>query len=95
MLTMASLVNRGPGPNLVNEDFLLPAWRTSMKTIKSTPLSTTNRELVSVERTVLLFIRIGELHVYTWFEVIENTAVDVLLGMSFINRCISGRLPSE
>lgn len=55
MFTEASLVHVGAGPDLVNKVFLPPAWRRSMGTIKSPPLPTANRKIVSVKEIVPLF----------------------------------------
>lgn len=49
MLIVASLVDTGPAPSLVNKDFLPPAWKKSTKTIEKARLRTVNHKLVSVE----------------------------------------------
>lgn len=88
MLTLAILVNIATGANLVNKDFLPPVWRKSMNTIKSPPLPTANCEVVSVELFMPHVVRKVYLCVPTWFEVVKNLAVNVLVGTSFINRCV-------
>lgn len=42
-----------------------------------------------------LFVLIGDLCIHTWFGVVNILAMDVLLGMSFFDRCIRGIFPSE
>lgn len=42
-----------------------------------------------------LFVRRGNLRVCNCYGVAENLAVDVLFGMSFVDRCIWGIYPSE
>lgn len=50
-------------------------------------MGTANGEIVSVEVIVPLYVRIGYLKIGAWFGIIENLAVDKLLGTSFIDRC--------
>lgn len=42
-----------------------------------------------------MFVGIDDLRVRTWFRVVENLTVDVLLGSFFIYRCIGGIFQSE
>lgn len=65
-----------------------------MKTIKSLPLCNASQELVPIEGIVPLSAPTGDLRVRSWFGVVESLAVNVLLGMSFIDRCIRGIFPS-
>lgn len=51
------------------------------------------RSLTKTHRS--LFIRIGNLAVRTSLEIVENLAVDVLLGMYFIHRCVCSIVPTE
>lgn len=51
-----------------------------MKTIKLLSLHTGNPEVVSVEGIVLILVCMGDLGMCTWFGVLENLAVGVLLG---------------
>lgn len=88
VLTVASLLNTGARPNPVNKNFLQSAWRKSLKTIRSPPLRPANCEVGFVEVIVPLFVRMANLTVLAWFGVVQNLAVDVVLGTSFIDRCI-------
>lgn len=54
MCTVASIVDTGAGSKLVNKNFLPPALRKSLKTIKSPQLPPANRKVVFVEGTVPL-----------------------------------------
>lgn len=95
MLTVARLVLTGISPNLVNKNFLPLVWRKSVKTIRSPPLHTLNCEVVSVDGIVPLFVHLGDLRVCTWFGVVDNLAVNLLLGTSFIDPCIGEIFPTE
>lgn len=66
-----------------------------MKTIKSQPLRTANCEVVSMEGIGPLFVRIGDLHMHALFGVVENLAVDMILGTSFIDCSVRGLFSSE
>lgn len=43
------------------------------------------RNLYKVLGTILLFVHVGNLHVRIWCGIIQNLAVDVLLGTLFLN----------
>lgn len=57
ILTVASLLDTDAGPNSINEDFLPAAWNESIKSIKSLQLWTAIHEVMNVEGTVPVFIR--------------------------------------
>lgn len=78
----------------MNEDFLLLAWRKAMKTIESPSLHTANRNVEIVVDIVSLSVHMGDLRVRPWFAVVENLAVELLLGTSFIDCCILGLFSS-
>lgn len=44
-----------------------------------------NYEVMNIEGIMLLLKHIAILRVRVWFGIVENLAVDVLLGTSFIN----------
>lgn len=94
-ITVASLVDTGPGLISVIKDFLPPRCKESLKTIKLPPLHTLNGKVESVEVIVLLFVHICYLRVRPCIGVVQNFAVDVVLRMSFIDRCIRKIFPSK
>lgn len=63
--------------------------------IISPRLRTANGKVVSVEGIMHLYVRMGDLRVRSWFGVVENLVIDVLLGTSFMYRCIRRIFPSE
>lgn len=79
----------------MDKNFLLLAWKYSIKSIKSQQLQTTSRKVVKVESIVPLFTRIGNLHVLGWFGTFESLAIDVLLGTSVTNGGIRGIFRTE
>lgn len=48
------------------------------------------KEPIQLLGTIFLFVRIADLLVKVWFGIVENLAVDVHLGMSFIDRVSVG-----
>lgn len=66
-----------------------------MKTIKLSPLRTANREVASVEKIERLFVCMGNSGARAWIGLLENLAVDVLSGTSFIDGCILEIIPSK
>lgn len=94
MMTVTRLLDSGSGPNLVSKSFLLHKSQKYVRPVKQPQLRTTNCEPVNLEGTVRMFVHIGNLHARVSFEVVENLAVDLLLGPSFIDRCIQMHLRS-
>lgn len=95
LLTVASLLDIVAGPNLNNKDFLPQSWNKYIKSMKSLQLRMAICKAVNIEGIVPLPIRTSNLHLHAWFGTVEDLAVDVLLGMSFIERCVRGILPTE
>lgn len=61
-----------------------------MKTTKLPLLRTADREVVFIGEILFVYARVGSLRIRTWFGVVKNLVVDVLLGQSFIDHCIWG-----
>lgn len=78
----------GASPNLIKKEFLPPRWNESFKLIKSFVLRTVNRKVLNIEVIVPFFLYIGDGCVRAWFGDVKNLAVDLLLGWSFIYRCL-------
>lgn len=85
MFTVSSLVDTGAGPDLLYKDSLPPAWRRSMKMIESPPFPIENCQIVTVEGIVPLIACMDDLTMCAWFKVVDNLAVEVLLGTLFID----------
>lgn len=79
--TVAISFDRGTGPNLINKDFLPPAWKEAYKLTKLQPMQRADSEMVSTKGAVPLFFRIGKQHVHGWFGILENLADGVLLAL--------------
>lgn len=58
-------------------------------------MRTANRKVVSAEGMVFLIVNMREIGVSAWFRVVRKLAIDVLLGMLFIDQCICGMFSSE
>lgn len=84
-LTIARSLDTGASPNLIKQDFLPLASKESVKSIKAPQCRTANRKVVS-NGIVAPLIRIVDLRVGAWFEIVENMAIYVLLGTWYIDR---------
>lgn len=88
MLTVEKIVDARAVLDMLNNGILLPAWKMSMKSIKSPPLRPVNHEVVPVQGIMARSIQIANLCTRAWFKVVDNLAVHVLVVTSFIDRCI-------
>lgn len=95
LLTMMCLLDMGASPNLVNNQLLQLRLKKCIRLIKSPPLRRMSGKMVIDEVYLLCFIRIGDLWVCTLFGIVENIAVDELLGQLFIDQCITRVFPAE
>lgn len=50
---------------------------------------------IQLLRTVLLFVRVADLHVNVWFCIVERLSLEVLRGTPFIDRFITEIFPGE
>lgn len=78
----------GTSPKLTFEDYRPPAWKEPVVPIQSTQLRKADGKVLNIEDMVQLFISNGNLRILIWFGIVENLGVGVLLGTSFIERCI-------
>lgn len=53
-------------------------------------LRSANIQPVRSEGVIQLYLQTGDLDIRVWFRVVEDLAVDILLGTSFIDRNIQG-----
>lgn len=90
-----SLLDTGTGLSLGNSSLLLVDWRSYVKPVWALPLKTAPEQAVLVQGVISLHVFIENLHARTWLGIVENFAVDLLLGTSFIDRCIHGTLSTE
>lgn len=58
-------------------------------------LRTATKKEISRDSTIFIFKSFGKLIVWVWFGIVENLAVDVLFGVSIINKHIWGILHSK
>lgn len=88
LLTVKSLLDTGASLNFINKDFSLQAWKEYFKTTGSPQMFTANCAFEDVEAIVPLFIRTGDFFIQARFGIVENLAVDALLGSSLFGLCI-------
>lgn len=88
LLTLESSQDTGASPNIIDKVFLTPAWEESVKEMESPQRQKTNRIVGNKEGLGPCFIILGDLHVCVWFRIVQNHAVDLLIGVSFIDQVI-------
>ena len=89
------VLDTGAGPNLVNRNDLPREWMKKIRLIRNVKLTSASRNAMNLVGVLPLFIRMGDLKVRVWFGVVENLAVPVLLGTSYIDRFVQGIFPQE
>lgn len=94
LLTVESLVNTGPGSNLVNNDFVLADWKDFVKSIKSPQLRTENGEVLTIENMCTCSFVLPPMH-SSLVGIVQNLAVNILLRFSFIDRGTRGIFLTE
>lgn len=94
-IVVAKLFDTGGGPSLINKDFLPLAWEDFIKSTRLPQMQTANCNVFNIESIWPLFTCIGDLCVRAWFRIVDNLAVDILLGTSFIDRCIQRTFRTE
>lgn len=92
---MESLLDKGPGPNIANKEFLQPGWKTYIKLIIFTSLRTESPEVARIAGIVPLLAYIGDLRTHAWSEIVENLAVGVLLRVQLIDQGICRVFPTK
>lgn len=93
--TVESLIDTGTSPNLVQSSFLPPNWHKHFKHVKAPLLRTSTKQAVTIKGLISLHVCMEYLHADAWFVIVENLAMDPLLGTSYVSRCILGLFPAE
>lgn len=87
------LVDRGEGPNLMSKHYLRTHWKCCIKHLHAPKLRTAMKESIEVKGIILLIVNMRNLRVSKWWEVLENLAVHILHGATYINPCIKRIFP--
>lgn len=83
------------GPNFVRADVLDRSWPCSIFQQNMPKIRSTYDTKLPVSGTIALHLRIGELRICVNFCKVDNLAVPVLSGTTFIDRYIKSDHPSE
>lgn len=86
--TAASILDMDPGPKFINTLFSPQLWDNYIEPDASPNLKRSTKQAINIDSIIQVFVRIGDVYVRLWFGVVRNLSVDVLLGTSFIFRCI-------
>lgn len=85
MKSVAAVLDTGAGQTLIDSRFIPSDWSNRIKMVRDPKLTGATSEKRNLTGFILLHIRLGDLRVRAWFGVVENFAVKVLLGTSFID----------
>lgn len=89
------LFNTGAGLDMVSKTFLSRELSTRIRNQPVQKLRSAVKEPVRLLSNILFFVRISDTHVEAWFGIVKRLAVDVHLGMPFVNLLIRGIFPGE
>lgn len=84
----------GASQNFNSKSIVLPSRRSRIERLNGPLLRTANKETLDPKRAVLLHVNIRDLQVPVWLSVIDELAVDILVGSSVIDRYRRDILPS-
>lgn len=87
LIDNGELTGHGASLNIINQGFLQPAWKQSVKSIKSQLFRAMNSEGVNTEVTVTSFICTDDLLVFTKYGIVRTLAVALLLGTLLMDGC--------
>lgn len=83
----------GAGPNLVRPYIFPVKWRDYTCPIYNLSLKYMSNSLVHVINKITPFDQPGDVHVRVHFDILDNLAVLLLIGTSFLNRFLTEILP--
>ena len=70
-------------------------WLQQARSIDAPSLQAANHAPITVDKVVLLMVTIGDTTVPVWFGIVENLAVEVLLGTSFLDKHVKSIEPIQ
>lgn len=86
--TATCLLHTEDGINFFNPTLLSSQRTNCVKCRKIPHLCRATQESLRLEGTILLQVGLGDLRVRVWLGIVNNLAVDMLLGTYFIDCCI-------
>lgn len=82
------LIDTRGGPNLVSESLLRPGWTSCTKRRNLSMLKEVNKQPVCSNKVILSHLQVGDSRQHVWFGVFDNSAQDLLLETSSIDKYI-------
>lgn len=89
------LLDTGRGVNIINSRPIQGNCKQKIKNHLTPKFQTAIKEPLTFLETILLLVHIGTLRDEVWFGLVENLAVDILLGTHYIERYIRRIFPGE
>lgn len=84
MYPVVSFIDTGGAPNLIDAVFIKSQWNSRIERLDTPRVRASSEKSLPVRRTMLLQVRICVLCARVWFTILDNLAVGLLLGTSFI-----------
>lgn len=84
------LVDTAAGTNLMNEDYLNPAWKCSIERLESSKLRTATNVVIKAQGVTPFLLHIGDVQARVCFRFVQNLALNMLLGTMYIDKGIRG-----
>lgn len=91
--TSISVYDTGKGPNLIRTSFISLKCRDRIRPVVIVSLRSATDNLVQAIGKIMLFLQLGERHVRVYFGNLDNLAVQLLAGTSFIDSFVKGVFP--
>lgn len=85
-----ALFDTGAGINFIHSAFLAPEWTNICRKERQVKLWTVTKELLQIEGHLTLRIPLEDLYTRFWFGIAPKLAVNLLLGIDFIDRVVCG-----
>lgn len=79
-----------PGPNLFNEIYLKLSWKRHFKFLDAPKLLAARKELIQIQRNVLLIVKMGPIQVSTTFALVDHLTIDIFLRNKYVGPFIKG-----
>lgn len=95
MWTINIVLYVGAGLHLIDSSYITPAWEKLISPVRDPGLTAADRQEISILEVILLHVRIRDLRIKSWFGIVENLSVSVLLERNFLDRFIKDIFPSE
>ena len=93
LISKIAVLDSGSGPNLVHARAVPGRWREYVKPIQGPYLVDAQRKRITTLGSLRMIVRLGQFKALVDFIVVQNMAVDLILGTSFIDKHVKAIYP--